>query len=175
MKRLEKAQKEDDIALSRGFPLSEIVQYDKTRGCPLFDDVGIARHKKHEILKSLENDLQEKDYKLNRNDDLTTAVVVDFMSLIRKVPLQVHTNINEALELTWAMIISLGDRNQTHVVYNSYLQNLIKESERAHKSDTTLIDVVDLGLESVIPVDLKSFWSSASNKHQLQFASRKSF
>ena len=175
MKRLEKAQKEDDIALSKGFPLSEILQYDMTRGCPLFVDVGIARHKKHEILKPLESDLQEKDYKLNRNDDLTTAVVVDFMSLIRKVPLHVHTNINEALELTWAMILSPGNRNQIHVVYDSYLQNLIEESERAHKSDTTLIDVADLGLESVIPVDLKSFWSSVSNKHQLQFASRKSF
>ena len=30
-------------------------------------------------------------------------------------------------------------------------------------------------LKSVIPVDLKSFWSSASNKHQIQLASRKMF
>ena len=60
-------------------------------------------------------------------------------------------------------------------VINSYLQNSIKESERAHRSNTILIDIVDLGLESVIPVYLKSFWSSASIKHQLQLASRKTF
>ena len=95
--------------------------------------------KKHEIVKPLESDLQEEDYKLNRNDDLKTAVVVDFMSMIRKVPFHFHKNISEALESTWAR----------------YLQNSIKESERAHRSDTTPIDVVDLGLESVIPVDLK--------------------
>ena len=44
-----------------------------------------------------------------------------------------------------------------------------------HYTDTTLIGVADLGLESVISVDLKSFLSSASNKHQLQLASRKFF
>ena len=97
------------------------------------------------------------------------------MSVIRKVSFHVHKNINEALESTWAMILSPGVKNQIHVVYDSYLQNSIKESERAHRSDTTPIDVVDLGLESVIPVDLKSFWSSASKKHQLQLASRKFF
>ena len=70
------------------------------------------------------------------------------------------------------MVLSPGVINQIHVVYDSYLQNSIKESERAHRSDTTPIDVVDLGLESAIPVDLKSFLSSASIKHQLQIASR---
>ena len=32
-----------------------------------------------------------------------------------------------------------------------------------------------MGLESVIPVDLKLFWFSASNKHQLQIVLRKCF
>ena len=88
-----------------------------------------ARHKKHEILKPLESDLQEEDYKLNRNDDLETAMVVDFISMIRKVPFHVHRNINDALESTWEMILFPGDINQIHVVYDSYLPNLIKESE----------------------------------------------
>ena len=175
LKLLGKAQKEIEIARSRDYPLREILQYDLTRDCPLFDEVGLARHKKHEILKPLESDLQEEGYKLNRNDDFKTVVVVDFMSMIRKVPFHVHKNKNEALESTWAMILSPGIINQIHFVYDSCLQNSIKESERAHRSDTTRIDVVDLGLEFAIPVDLKSFWFSASNKHQLQIASRKFF
>ena len=88
--------------------------------------------------------------------------------MIRKVSFRVHKNINWALKSTWTMMISPG-------VINRYLQNSIKESERAHRSNTTLIDIADLGLESVIPVDLKSLWSSASIKHQLQLASRKNF
>ena len=46
LKRLGKAQKKIDIAHSRGSPLHEILQYDLTRDCPLFDEVGVARHKK---------------------------------------------------------------------------------------------------------------------------------
>ena len=82
----------------KDYHLREILQYDLTRDCPLSDEVRLARYKKHEILKPLESDLQEEDYKLNRSDDLKTAVVVDFMSTIRKVPLHVHKNMNEALE-----------------------------------------------------------------------------
>ena len=117
----------------------------------------------------------QEDYKLNQNNDFKTAVVVDFMSMIRKVPFHTHENINKALESIWAMIVSPGVTNQIYVVCNSYLQNSIKESEQANRSNTTPLDIVDLGLESVIPVDLKSFWSSVSNKHQLQLASRKFF
>ena len=120
----------------------------------------------------MESDVPEEGNKLNRKNDLKTAVVVDFMCMIRKVPFHVHKNINEVLEPTWAVVSFSGVINQIHVVYNSYLQNSIKESERARRSNTTPIDVVDLGLESVIPVDLKLFWSSASNKHQLQLPSR---
>ena len=78
-----KAQKKMDSALSRGFPL----HYDMTRGCPLFDEIGLGRHKKYEILKPLKSHLQEEDYKLNWNDNLKTAVVVDLMSTIREVPI----------------------------------------------------------------------------------------
>ena len=40
-------------------------------------------------IKNINNknaDLKEEDYKLNWNDDLKTAVVVDFMPMVRKVP-----------------------------------------------------------------------------------------
>ena len=53
-----------DIVRSRDFSLPKILQY-LTRYCPSFDEVGFARHKKHEILKPLESDLKEEDYKLN--------------------------------------------------------------------------------------------------------------
>ena len=72
LKRLGKTQKKIFIALSRGSPLREILQYDLTRDFPLFDEAGLARHKKHEILKPLEINLQGEDYKLNRNKDLKT-------------------------------------------------------------------------------------------------------
>ena len=52
-----KGQKKIDIARSSGSSLREILLYDLTRYWPLFDEVGFARHKKHEILRPLESDL----------------------------------------------------------------------------------------------------------------------
>ena len=35
-----------------------------------------------------------------------------------------------------------------HGVFDSYLQNSMKESEQGHRSDNTPIGIVDLGFES---------------------------
>ena len=40
-----------------------------------------------------------------------------------------HKNINEALESAWGKILSPGDIKQIHVVFDSYLQNSMRESE----------------------------------------------
>ena len=50
---------------SRSFPLRKILQYDLTRNCLLFDEVGLERYKKHEIFKLLESNIKEQEYKLN--------------------------------------------------------------------------------------------------------------
>ena len=62
-------------------------------------------------------------------------------------------SINEALESTWAMTLSTEVINQIHAVYDSYKQNSIKESEGVYRSEDTT--PTNVGLESVIPVDLK--------------------
>ena len=128
LKSLGKAQKKMDIACLRGHAIREILQYDLIEDCPLFDEVGLARHKKHEILKPIENHLLENDYKFERKSDLKTAVMVDFMSLVRKVPFKIYKNIKEALEATWSMIMSSSNADRVDIVYNSYIQNSIKES-----------------------------------------------
>ena len=46
LKKIGKTQKNMDIACSRGFYLlRQILQYNLTRDCPLFDEVGLARLK----------------------------------------------------------------------------------------------------------------------------------
>ena len=69
--------------------------------------------------------------------------------------------------------MSIGTVKVIHIVYDSYLEFSIKECERVHRSEIVIpVDIVRLGLNSVIPVDLSSFWSSSRNKEQLQVASR---
>ena len=52
-----------------------------------------------------------------------------------------------------------------------------ERNQKVHQSDTLPSDIVDLGIKSIIimPENSKSFWSKASNKHQLKIASRKCF
>ena len=45
----------------------------------------------------------------------------------RKFPF--HKNINETLESAWGKILSPGDIKQIHVVFDSYLQNSMRESQ----------------------------------------------
>ena len=90
---------------SRGFPLRKILQYDLTRNCLLFDEVGLERYKKHEIFKPLESDIKEQEYKLNWNNDLETAVVLDFMSMIKKVP------ISSSKKCKWHCRVNMGSND----------------------------------------------------------------
>ena len=80
---LGKGQKKMDIA--RDISLQEILKYDILPDCSLFDNIGIRPHKIYEMLKPLESVLKENDYKLNMNLEFSTALIIDFMSMIRKV------------------------------------------------------------------------------------------
>ena len=171
---LGKGQKKMDIA--RDISLQEILKYDILPDCSLFDNIGIRPHKIYEMLKPLESVLKENDYKLNMNLDISTALIIDFMSMIRKVPFRLNNNIKEALESLWSTVMSIGTVKVIHIVYDSYLEFSIKESERVHRSENVIpVDIVRLGLDSVILVDLSSFWSSSRNKEQLQVASSSRF
>ena len=66
------------------------------------------------------------------------------------------------------MIVTTCGTNRIEIIYDSYIENSIKESERAHRLEVQPIDVIDLNLDSIMPVEMKSFWASPSNKHQLQ-------
>ena len=127
-----------DIARARDISLQEILKYDILPDCPLFDNIGIRPHKKHEILKPLESVLKENDYKLNMNVDISTAIIIDFMSMIRKIPFRLYNNIKEALESLWSTVMSIGTVKVIHIVYDSYLEFSIKESERVRQSENVI-------------------------------------
>ena len=95
IKNLGKGQKKMDIA--RDISLQEILKYDILPDCSLFDNIGIRPHKIYEMLKPLESVLKENDYKLNMNLEFSTALIIDFMSMIRKVPFRLYNNIKKLL------------------------------------------------------------------------------
>ena len=68
-----------------------------------------------------------------KESNLKTALVVDFMPLVRKVPFQNYTNIVETFEATWNVIVTASGIDRMEVIYDSYIENSIRESKRVHK------------------------------------------
>ena len=95
------------------------------------------------------------------------------MSAIRKVPLNKFSCIKDALECLWSMITKVGEANQIDIVFNSYVENSIKESTRASRSNAVEpVEYVNILLESSPPVEVDRFWASSKNKEELQILSR---
>ena len=63
--------------------------------------------------------------------------------------------------MLWSRFRLPGRVKIIHIVYHSYLECFDKEPERVHQSETIVPgDIFRLGLDSVILVDLGSFWST---------------
>ena len=74
------------------------------------------------------------------------------------------------------MVIKVAEANQIVVVFDSYIEDSIKESTRASRSnDVEPIEYVNLLLESPSPVELERFWAFSKNKEELQILSREFF
>ena len=71
------------------------------------------------------------------------------------------------------MITKVGEANQIDIVFNSYVENSIKESTRASRSNAVEpVEYVNILLESSPPVEVDRFWASSKNKEELQILSR---
>ena len=107
-----------------------------------------------------------------------TTVIVDFMSVLRKVAVN-KFGCRDALECMWNMITKVPEANLIDVVFDSYIENYIIELTRASRSnDVEPTEYVNLLLKSHPPVALKRFWASSTNKscrfYHLNFLNRKS-
>ena len=108
MKEVGRSQKHIDIARSRGIPMRKISQFDHTDDNFLFDGEGTSKPEKHKIISELEKYSANEDYNLVKENNQLTAIIVDFMSLIRKVPFTKVKTIGEALESAWKIIMNIS-------------------------------------------------------------------
>ena len=58
--------------------------------------------------------------------------------------------------------------NRIDIIYDSYINDSLKECERLRRSKCEPIHLKDIQLETKLPVQLDQFWASASNKEKLQ-------
>lgn len=105
---LQISRKAMDIACLRGVFFARYYTKSYAKRLPLFDEVWLARDRKHKILNPLESNLQVKDHKLDPDIDFKNVVVVHFMSMIRKVPFYVDEDIDKTFMAIWPSIMSSG-------------------------------------------------------------------
>ena len=175
VKELSKAQRLVDIARSRLIPMSELLEYDLTVQNPLFDGEFTAKPDKHLLVTALEKHLANSTYDFEKNSQNETSLVVDFMSLIRKMQLSKMRVFSDAFEAAWKSIVNICSFTQLDIVYDSYIEDSIKYCERQRRSPCNPLVFVNLQQSSFIPVQIEKFWACTTNKENLQLLSREFF
>ena len=104
--------------------MSEILQYDLLTNNSLFEGQSPSKPDKHKIVTKLENILQIKN-DFENLDDTNNVLVVDFMSLLRRLPMKDFQNFQELLVAGWNYIKGVCKFNELHIVFDSYIAGYI--------------------------------------------------
>lgn len=163
------AQKKLDIARERGYSTNEIFRYDLVKTSYLFDGNELmVKPQKHELVKVLESKLTEDDYILAKQWPTSpTGYIIDVMANVRKTT--AATTFGELFANFLDVILKLC-RNPQRIdfIFDSYLEMSAKESERQRRSSKVPILVSSIAVDTRLPKDMETFWSSSTNKAKLQ-------
>ena len=147
------AQRQMDIAQSGGIPLKEILTFEHCGESLLFIGEITTKPDKSSLVKELEKFLEPSDYHFDRNNDVSTCIVIDFMSMIRKVRFAKMVSINDVFQNLWQSVVSISIFDTIHIVYDSYTDDSIKECERMRRStEVDPLEYVKLTGRSPVPV-----------------------
>ena len=160
------AQREISLVQERGMGISEILNNDLLTSCPLFKGDFPAGSTKSKLMAEIAQTTSKWDHK----SSVPTAVFVDFMSKIRRMPLKEYSTLGELVEAT---IKSAAAFSQAivylHFLLDSYIEFSLKEPERLRRSDGEEgIDVVNMSADSSTPQQAELFWASLENKRSIQ-------
>ena len=125
-------------------------------------------------MTTLESSLIEDGYKVDKK--IEGHIIIDFMSSIRKIPFSKLSTFSDVFESMWKSMTSVSKFDTIHIVYDSYIDDSIKEAEgikRAKESDP--LEYTDLSLQSPLPVQLDRFWACSRNKEKIQALSKSFF
>ena len=165
-----------EYATHRGYTVDELLQHEITNSAFfVMDENGYLRKStKSQLGTELLKLCPLIDKKGPENPPQTHAIVIDFMALVRKVPLKkldppVKTFHDFAIALT-SMIIKAGYNNdEIHIVFDTYREDSIKNGERDRRAKSKEMVVLDvISPNQNVPVVLENFWSSSTSKSAFQ-------
>ena len=95
-------------------------------------------------------------------------LVVDFMSLLRRLPMKDFQNFQELLDAGWNYIKGVCKFNKLHIVFDSYIAGFLKECERQRRSTCDPLHFDSLTPSTKVPSRPERFWACGKNKEKLQ-------
>ena len=114
------AQKQVDIVKSRFTSILKILQFDLVPSA-LFKWEFTTKPEIHLLIKELEKHLLSTEYDFAQTSKSKTSLVIDFVSLMRKIRLANLQTFNESFEVMWKSTLSVCEFNQLNIIYDSYI------------------------------------------------------
>lgn len=139
---------------------------------PLFHDGFPVKLENNVLVKELESMMPETDMIFNKIPGGNKLLTVDFMSIIRQLPLRSDNSFNDVFDSALGIIKSICEFHQLHVVYDSYVLGYLRESEHGRLNLVQPLNLYGTELPLKIPVQTGRFWASNFNKKEIQKLSR---
>ena len=98
-------------------PLPEILEYDVLSCSPLFQGDFPAEAQKSKLME----ELPKTELEFNRHSSQPTAILVDFMSKVRRLPLREFQNIGEVVNAVYLSSLNVCRAVESlYMIYDSY-------------------------------------------------------
>ena len=164
-KAIAEAQREISLVQERGMGISEILKHDLLT-CPLFEGDFPAVATKSKLMAEISPTTSKWECK----SSLPTSVFVDFMSKIRRMPLDEYSTLGELVDAVVRSAAAFCEAIvYLHFLLDSYIEFSLKEPERLRRNDgEDGIDVVNMSADSSTPKQPELFWASVENKRSIQ-------
>ena len=134
MKDLSDLQRNVDVARGRGISLAQVMKHDLLSTNILFDgDYTSKPDDKSVLVRELEKHFESRELNFENKSDLQTVLLVDFMSMIRRISLSKLAVFEELFTATWRKVKSICQFQELHWIFDSYTENSIKEGERKRR------------------------------------------
>ena len=166
-KVLASVQRDVDIAKERGLDLEKIYSYDILPASSIFDGHFPAKPEKSKLIVELEKYLSNSECEFSGG---SASVIIDFMSKIRSFSnMSSFDTFGQAVHCVLFAGHNLCNRTSIHIVFDSYIENSIKSSERFRRAGgSESIEMSEITSNIAIPKQIEKFWISPTNKIKLQ-------
>ena len=166
-----------DYARAGGFGPDVLLKYELSKS-PSFLEMK-DKSGNYVFKKATKSDLQTELTNMIPTTEQVTKIipevdilVVDFMSILRKVPVKKKglKTYNDLMKDALCMILSAAHigLKRIDIIFDIYSENSIKQLERTRRAIQGQISVKISSGEQPLPVDMSLFWNSSMNKTTIQ-------